>query len=75
MSRSIAVPDDLYIKAVELAAKDHVSVEEFMSAILANGVASREFFESRAKHFNRGEFEQALDKVPNVEPEDHDRLL
>ena len=52
MSRSIAVPEDLYNKAAELAAKDHISVEEFVSAALANRVATREFIESRAKLFN-----------------------
>jgi hypothetical protein len=51
MSRSIAVPDDLYKKAVELAVKDRVSVEEFVSTVLASRVASREFIESRASLF------------------------
>ena len=74
MSRSVAVPDDLYKKAVELAAKDRVSVEEFVSTALANRVASREFIESRARLFDREAFEQALTMIPDVEPEDHDRL-
>jgi hypothetical protein len=74
MSRNIALPDDLYNKAAELAARDRVSVEEFVSAILASRVASREFIESRARIFNRKEFEQALDKIPDVEPEDRDRV-
>jgi hypothetical protein len=74
MSRSIAVSEDLYNKAAELAARDHVSVEEFVSTVLANRVASREFIESRAKLFNRDDFERALNEIPDVEPEDHDRL-
>jgi hypothetical protein len=74
MSRSIAVPDDLYKKAVELAAKDRVSVEEFVSTVLANRVASRELIESRARLFDREAFEQALNVIPDAEPEDHDRL-
>jgi len=74
MSRSIAVSEDLYQRAAELAAKDHVSVEEFVSALLANRLASREYIESRAKLFNREEFEQALERIPDVEPENHDRL-
>ena len=49
----LAVPDDLYKKAVELAAKDRVSVEEFVSTVLADRVASREFIESRARLFDR----------------------
>jgi hypothetical protein len=31
MSRSIAVPEDLYDRAAALAAGDHMSVEEFVS--------------------------------------------
>jgi hypothetical protein len=74
MSRSIAVPEDLYNKAAELAAKDHISVEEFVSAALANRVATREFIESRAKLFNRGPYDKALNEIPDVEPEVQDRL-
>ena len=74
MSKSIALPEDLYNKAAELAAKDHVSVEELVSSVLANRLASREYIEARAELFNRDEFERALNEVPDVEPEGHDRL-
>ena len=73
MSKSIAVPEDLYDKAAALAAKDHVSVEEFVSAILASRLASREYIEARAQLFSREEFQRALDAVPDVEPEPYDR--
>ena len=74
MSKSIAVPEDLYNKAAELAAKEHVSVEEFVSEVLANRLASREYIESRARLFNRDEFERALAEIPDVEPDEQDRL-
>ena len=74
MSKSIAVPEDLYKRAAELAARDHVSVEEFVSSMLANRLASRDYIESRARLFNREEFERALEEIPDVDPEDHDRL-
>jgi hypothetical protein len=73
MSKSIAVPEDLYNKAAELAAKDHVSVEEFVSALLASRLANREYIETRAQLFSREEFERALNAVPDVEPEPYDR--
>jgi hypothetical protein len=73
MSKSIAVPEDLYKRAAELAAKDHVSIEEFVSTVLANRLASREYIESRAKLFNREEFERALGEIPDAEPVDRDR--
>lgn len=74
MSKSVTVPEDLYNRAAELAARDHISVEEFVSAVLANRLASREYIESRARLFNREEFERALEEIPNVEPEGHDRV-
>jgi hypothetical protein len=74
MSKTIAVCDDLYNKAAEVAAKDHVSIEEFVSAAVAHRLASREFIESRAKLFNRDEFDRALSEIPDVEPQDHDRI-
>jgi len=74
MSKNVAVPEELYNKAAEVAAKDHVSVEEFISAAVANRLASREYIESRAKLFSREEFDRALQEIPDVEPEEHDRL-
>jgi hypothetical protein len=74
MSKSIALAEDLYNRTAELAAKDDVSVEEFVSILLANRVASREFIESRARLFEKMDFDRALDQVPDVEPEEHDRF-
>jgi hypothetical protein len=74
MSKSIAIPEYLYNKAAELAAKDHISVEEFVSALLANRFASREYIEAKAKLFSKGDFDRALNEIPDVEPENHDRL-
>jgi hypothetical protein len=47
MRKSITVPEELYNKAAELAARDHITVEEFVSAVLANRLASREYIEAR----------------------------
>jgi hypothetical protein len=74
MSKSVAVPEELYNKAVEVAAKDHVSVDEFVSAAVANHLANREFIASRARLFNRQDFERALKEIPDVEPEERDQM-
>jgi hemerythrin superfamily protein len=74
MSKSIAVPEDLYNKAAKLAAQNHVSVEEFVSTVLAHQLATREYIETRAKLFDQEEFERALNEIPDVDPEDHDFL-
>jgi flagellar motility protein MotE (MotC chaperone) len=74
MSKIVAVPDDLYDKAEEVAAKDQVSIEESVSAAVAKRLASREYIESQARLFNREDFARALNEIPDVEPEEHDRL-
>ncbi len=64
MSKTISLTEDLYNRTAELAAKDHVSVEEFVSILLANRVASREFIDSRARLFDRTDFDRALNEIP-----------
>jgi hypothetical protein len=74
MSRTIAVSDDLYSKALEFATRDSLSVEEFVSAVLADQLAQREFIDSRARLFDRDAFDRALDCIPDVEPGVHDAI-
>ena len=73
MSKIVAVPDDLYNKAAEVAAKEHVSLDELVSVAVANHLASRDYIASRARLFNKEDFERALKEIPDVEPEEHDR--
>ena len=74
MNKHIVLPEDLYNRAAELAARDQMSVEEFVSGLLENRLASREYIESRAKLFNREDLDRALNEIPDAEPEDRDRL-
>ncbi len=74
MSRSVAVPDDLYNIVAELAAKEHLSVEEFIAAALRNRIAGRAFLESRARLFHPEDFEKALAAIPDAEPSPDDTL-
>ncbi len=74
MSKTIGLPEDLYDKAARFAAQDDLSVEEFVTAVLADRIASRNFIEQQAKLFNREEFERALNQIPDVKPEKHDRI-
>jgi hypothetical protein len=74
MSKTIALSDDLYNKAAGLEARAHVSVEEYVSILVAGRVASREFLVSRATRFSPAEFDRALRFIPDTEPADEDRL-
>ena len=74
MSRTVSLPDDVYRQAVELAESEHVSVEDFISAAVSEQLAARRYLRHRAALANRERFLAALDQVPDVEPEDYDRL-
>ena len=74
MSKIVAVPDDLYSKVAEVAAKDRVSVDEFISGAVANQLASREYIDSRARCFNKEDFEKALEAIPDVDADEVDRV-
>ena len=74
MNKSVTVPEDLYNRAAEIAAKDHVSVEEFVSAKLSEQFAGLEYLKRRAERASVDKFRAALLHIPDVEPEESDRF-
>lgn len=74
MSRMIAVPDDVYEKAAKIAGENHVSVDEFISAALVDQLSTREYIARRASRSSEAAFREALAQIPDVEPEEYDRL-
>jgi hypothetical protein len=74
MSVIVSVPEDLYKKAVEIAEAQHVSVEEVFASAFMEHLAAWDKLQQRAAHGDRNKFLAVLNKVPDVEPEDYDRL-
>jgi len=74
MSVHVSVPEELYKKAVELAEAQRVSVDEVFASAFAEQLASWDRLRQRAARGNRERFLEVLDKAPDVEPEDYDRL-
>jgi hydroxylamine reductase (hybrid-cluster protein) len=74
MSKSVTLPDEIYEKAAALARAEQVSVDAFVSGALADQLAARNYLAMRAARASREKFVAALDRVPDVEPEEHDRL-
>ncbi len=61
----------------EVASKDQVSVDQFVISAIAEKISAfmtREYLEERAKRASKEKFEQAMAKVPDIEPEEYDRL-
>jgi hypothetical protein len=74
MSRTISLPEELVRLVEELAAREHVSVEEFVSAALSEQFAGTEYLRRRGERASEAKFRAALDRIPDVDPEPHDRL-
>ena len=67
------VPDELYQKALEIAKAQRVSVDEVFASAFAEQLSAWKRLGQRAGDGSRKKFLAALDKVPDVEPDDYDR--
>ncbi len=74
LSVTVSVPDALYQKAVEIARAQDVSVDEVFASAFAEQLARWDRLKERATRGSREKFLAKLDKVPDVEPEDYDRI-
>jgi hypothetical protein len=74
MTVSVNIPEELYRQAQEIADNQHVSVDDVISSAFAEQLAAWERLKQRAVKGNRKSFLAVLNKVPDVEPEDYDRI-
>ena len=74
---NVNIPESLRRRAQSLAQDDGVPLEQFIATALAEKVAvldADSYIRERAARGSREKFERVLSKVPDVEPEAHDRL-
>lgn len=74
---SLRLPDSLHRQIRELAARDGISINQFISTAAAEKLAALmtvEYLEERGQRASREKFEAALARLPDVEPEEHDKL-
>jgi hypothetical protein len=74
---NINIPESLRRRAQSLAQDDGVPLDQFIATALAEKVAvldADSYIRERAARGNREKFDRVLSKVPDVEPEEHDRL-
>jgi hypothetical protein len=74
MSVIINIPEDLYEQARAVAEAHRVPVDEVFASALADHLAALQRLNERAVRGDRDKFLAVLDKVPDVEPEEFDRL-
>ncbi len=76
-SLNVNIPESLHRRAQSLAQDDGVPLDQFIATALAEKVAvldADSYIREHAARGSREKFDRVLSKVPDVEPEEHDRL-
>jgi hypothetical protein len=71
------IPASLYKQIESLAARENISIEQLVAIALSAQVSAwmtKDYLEEKSQRGNWEKFEQVLAKVPDVEPEDYDKL-
>ncbi len=74
---SLRLPKYLHEQVRELAKEEGISVNQFIVLAVAEKIAAIstiEYLEKRAKRGSRERFLEILNKAPDVEPEEFDRM-
>ena len=72
----IQIPDSLQKSLCDLASRDGISIDQFISTAIAeklSALMTENYLIERAKRGNREKYEAILAKVPDVEPEAYDK--
>lgn len=73
----IELPDQVHQRAVELARRKSLSLDRLMVVALVEKLSTMfadEALEQRARRADDAAFDEFMNGVPDVEPEEHDRL-
>lgn len=74
---SLRMPKTMHEQVRELAQEEGISINQFVLLALAEKIAALQtinYLEERARRGSREQLLAILDKAPDVEPEDDDRL-
>jgi uncharacterized protein (DUF1778 family) len=74
---SLELPNSLHEKIRQLAKEEGISINQFIVSAAAEKMASlltEEYLQARTKRGDVDRFQSVLDKVPDVAPEEYDRI-
>lgn len=74
---SVRLPDSLHEKLKELAEKEGVSMNQLITLAVSEKMSALltvDYLKKRAERADQDAFKKILDQVPDVEPEEYDRL-
>ena len=73
----IQIPDSLQQSLYDLAGRDGISIDQFISSAIAeklSALMTENYLKERAERGNRLKYEAILAKVPDIDPEVYDRI-
>ncbi|MCW1967197.1 MAG: hypothetical protein KIH69_003630 [Anaerolineae bacterium] len=71
------IPDYLYQQVSQLSEREHIEIDQIVAMALSAHVAlwlNEDFLQKRGRRGSWERFQQRLENVPNVEPDDYDKL-
>jgi len=74
---SLRLPDSIHERVKEFAQKEGISINQFIASAVTEKIsafATKDYLERRAKRADINKFEKALSQIPDVEPEEYDKL-
>jgi hypothetical protein len=74
---SLRLPDSLHKQVKELASRDGISINQFVTTAVAekmSALMTEDYLKERAARASRARYDVALEQVPDVEPDEHDRI-
>lgn len=74
---NVNLPDSLHQAVRELAQKENISINQLITIALAEKISAlttETYLQERASKGSRNKFEDALNLVPDVDPDDEDKL-
>jgi len=74
---SIRLSDSVHDRLRVLAKREHVSLNQRITTALAEKLSAldtEQYLQARAKGASKTRYRKALRKIPDVEPDDQDRL-
>lgn len=74
---SVRLPESLHKKIKELAEKEGVSMNQFITLAVSekmSALLTMDYLKERAENASKQKFKNIMDQVPDVEPEEYDKL-
>ena len=74
---SLRLPNSLHKQIRQLAKREGISINQFIASAAAEKMTSlltEEYLNKRANRASRKKFQAVLNKVPDVEPDNYDKL-